>query len=176
MNTFMYAMSEVMSEGYAKSLVLAATPKLKGDKLAKAVDLLLRMHALVTRHKLRPCMRSTYHRLAFQSSKSNSLRLTLDRQVVVSDEKGCEYGKQWFIPCAPGETKSDSQQRRTIPFAVFEIKLGEGQESTALNKCIEDGTILDAAKFSKFLTGAACFNRVNHLPYWASHPAFASFC
>ncbi|KAL3941835.1 MAG: hypothetical protein SGBAC_003881 [Bacillariaceae sp.] len=177
MNTFLYSMDSVMSEDYAKSLALAAIPKLKGKKLAKTVDLLLRMHTLVIRHKLRPCVRSTYDRLAFQSSKSNSLRLTLDRNVVVSDERGCKYGEQWYVPFSPDQWDStpDGCDRRTIPFAVFEIKLGEGQESTALNECIDNGTILDAAKFSKFLTGAATFNQVNHLPYWADHPSFATF-
>ncbi|CAJ1968537.1 unnamed protein product [Cylindrotheca closterium] len=175
MNAFLYSMDSVMSEGYAESLVLAATPKLKGEKLAKAIDLLIRSHTLVVRHKLRPCVRSTYDRLAFQSSKSNSLRLTLDRKVVVSDERGCKQGEQWYVPFEPYESKPDGSDRRTIPFAVFEIKLGEGQESTALNECIDNGTILDAAKFSKFLTGAATFNTVNHLPYWADHPAFQTF-
>ena len=44
-----------------------------------------------------------------------------------------------------------------------------------LAAAMNDNTIQVATKFSKFLTGAAAFNTVQTLPYWAAHPAFYSF-
>ena len=44
-----------------------------------------------------------------------------------------------------------------------------------LAAAVDDSTIELAIKFSKFLTGAAAFNAVSTLPYWAAHPAFYSF-
>eukprot|EP00977_Amphora_coffeiformis_P000354 scaffold98_cov172-Amphora_coffeaeformis.AAC.8 len=173
MCAFLYP-TEKWNEDRARQALLRATPSMNETKLAKAVDLLLRMHSLVVEHRLRPCMRSTYQRLAFQSSKSNSIRLTLDRDVTVSDERSCPHG-YWSVE--DDNIIFSPTDARVIPFAVFEIKLGEGQSSTALDELMDKQVILDASKFSKFLTGAATFNKdaVQTFPYWAEHPAFLSF-
>lgn len=57
--------------GFAEDMILRASPTLKGDKLTKAAELLLRMHNLVVKHKLVPRVRSVYMRAAFQSPQSN---------------------------------------------------------------------------------------------------------
>jgi SPX domain protein involved in polyphosphate accumulation len=57
----------------AEKMILKAKPKLKGDvvELSSQAALLLRMHNLVVKHNLTPCVRSVYDRAAFQSAKSN---------------------------------------------------------------------------------------------------------
>jgi SPX domain protein involved in polyphosphate accumulation len=55
----------------AEQMIFRAKPKLKAEELPKAIDLLLRMHNLVVRHKLTACVRSVYDRAAFQSSTNN---------------------------------------------------------------------------------------------------------
>jgi SPX domain protein involved in polyphosphate accumulation len=59
----------------AEAMVLRAKPSMKGEELSKATDRLLRMHQLVVRHNLAPCVRSVYKRAAFQSPKSNGMYL-----------------------------------------------------------------------------------------------------
>lgn len=156
----------------AEEVILRANPRLTREKLNTAVDLLLRMHSLVVKLRLRPCVRSTYQRLAFQSSSSNALRLTLDRNIMVSDETKVSPG-QWSLDDDIISTKGKGCR---CPFSVFEIKLNGDQTATAFHDLIEMQVIMDASKFSKFITGAAIFNqgRVSTLPYWASHPAFMS--
>jgi SPX domain protein involved in polyphosphate accumulation len=61
---------------HAEAMILRAKPSIKAEALAKATDLLLRMHNLVVKHKLTACVRSVYARAAFQSSKSNGEWLT----------------------------------------------------------------------------------------------------
>lgn len=62
-----------------------------------------------------------------------------------------------------------------VPFNVFEVKVaGKEVMPASIKQMITDRVIEEAPKFSKFLTGAAMFNRVQTLPYWANHPAFAS--
>ena len=56
---------------HAQEILLRATPTLKDKDLAKATNLLLRMHNLVVNNKLTACVRSVYYRAAFQSAKSN---------------------------------------------------------------------------------------------------------
>lgn len=80
-------------------------------------------------------------------------------------------GKSW---CLSDEEAKKHTKAAVVPFNVFEVKLvGDNPMPQGLASCISTGVIEEAPKFSKFLTGAAVFNRVSTLPYWASHPAFA---
>lgn len=162
--------------GDAEKIVRSANPKLQEAELAKAVDLLLRMHELVIRHGLRPCVRSCYLRAAFQSSASNALRLTIDRNVTLIDETKNVSPGSW---CLPDDAIIQNQMATQVPFVVLEVKLS-GANVDNMPPVIQDlegkCIIQEAEKFSKFLTGAAAFNqdKVNALPYWAEHPAFAN--
>jgi SPX domain protein involved in polyphosphate accumulation len=69
MQTFLKRVTWTMND--AQAMILRASSTLEGDKLAKASDLLLRMHKLVVKYKLAPCVRSVYLRAAFQSPKNN---------------------------------------------------------------------------------------------------------
>jgi uncharacterized membrane protein YidH (DUF202 family) len=67
-----------------------------------------------------------------------------------------------------------STKEAQVPFNVFEVKLsGEDGMPPGLATLISEGVMEEAPKFSKFLTGAAAFNKVSTLPYWAKHPLFA---
>lgn len=152
--------------------MLVATPSLSGNQLEQATDLLLRMHELVVKFDLQPCVRSTYLRVAFQSSKSNALRLTLDRNVTLIDERTTPPGS-W---CLSDDAVISTSMIAKVPFSVFEVKLAGTEMPHSMLNLIENGVIVEAAKFSKFLTGAAAFcqDRIQTLPYWADHPSFAS--
>mmetsp|Transcript_9608 Transcript_9608/g.17511 ORF Transcript_9608/g.17511 Transcript_9608/m.17511 type:complete len:1013 (+) Transcript_9608:366-3404(+) len=158
----------------AMEMVLRATPNLEGAKLIEATDLLHRMHKLVVKHQLKPCVRSVYSRAAFQSPKSNALRLTIDRSVTLIDETTRSPGdKPW---CLSDDALIKSSMTTQVPYVVFEVKLaGEDGMPTELAKLETEGVIQEKAKFSKFLTGAAAFNahKVQTLPYWAETESFA---
>eukprot|EP00977_Amphora_coffeiformis_P024034 scaffold14974_cov195-Amphora_coffeaeformis.AAC.41 len=158
----------------AQEMILRASPTLTGEELTKAANLLYRMHKLVIKYNLRACVRSVYMRAAFQSAKSNDLRLTLDRNVTLVDEtvRNTSLSKSW---CLTDDEAKKSARAVVVPFNVFEVKLvGDNPMPQGLATLISTGVIEDAPKFSKFLTGAAAFNRVSTLPYWASNPAFAA--
>ena len=154
----------------ALPIVSVANPKLKGAELDTAVDLLVRMHQLVLEKDLRPCVRSVYLRAAFQLPTSNALRLTLDRDVTMIDERNAPFGA-WSLPAG---TPMSSSMLKVVPYPVFEVKLAGSDMPEPLVSLITDGVIIEATKFSKFLSGAAAFNseRVKTLPYWAENPAF----
>jgi uncharacterized membrane protein YidH (DUF202 family) len=103
----------------------------------------------------------------------SDLRLTLDRNVTVVNERMQQpTSGHWCL------TDSEAQTARAsvVPFNVFEVKLaGNDPMPAGLAAAMNDSTIELAPKFSKFLTGAAAFNPVPTLPYWAAHPAFYSF-
>eukprot|EP00980_Cylindrotheca_fusiformis_P001103 scaffold305_cov110-Cylindrotheca_fusiformis.AAC.21 len=154
----------------AQSIVSEANPKMKKEELSKAASLLLRMHELVVQKDLVPCVRSVYRRAAFQASDSNALRLTLDKDVTMIDERSAPQGA-W---CLPEGTRIRSSMKKRVPFPVFEVKLAGSEMPGSLETLISNGVIIEAAKFSKFLTGAAAYNsdKIKVLPYWAENPAF----
>mmetsp|Transcript_25238 Transcript_25238/g.44797 ORF Transcript_25238/g.44797 Transcript_25238/m.44797 type:complete len:991 (+) Transcript_25238:328-3300(+) len=173
MDTFLNGMSWKVDD--AMSMVLRATPTLEGTKLIEATDLLNRMHKLVVKHQLKPCVRSVYLRAAFQSPKSNALRLTIDRNVTLIDETNRSPDvKSW---CLPDDALIKPDMTAQVPYVVFEVKLaGEGGMPNELARLEAEGIIQEKAKFSKFLTGAAAFNahKLPTLPYWAETASFAS--
>ena len=69
-----------------------------------------------------------------------------------------------------------SARAKVVPYNVFEVKLaGDDPMPRALQAAVNTSVIQLATKFSKFTTGAAAFNKVATLPYWAAFPAFRSF-
>ena len=151
----------------AEVLVHSANPDLKKSDIKISVDLLLAMHDLVQKHGLRPCVRSKYKRVAFQSSVSNKLRITIDRNICLIDERGTPRG-HWSLDDSAISDEITIQS----PFDVLEVKLAGSEAPASIDTLLSDGVIHDAAKFSKFLTGASAFNKVDMLPYWAEHRAF----
>jgi SPX domain protein involved in polyphosphate accumulation/uncharacterized membrane protein YidH (DUF202 family) len=162
----------------ALALVVKANPSLSGDSLQKSTTLLLTMHEMVVKKGLRPCVRSVYKRAAFQSAQSNSLRLTVDRGVTLFNEASkneCDGGS-WCLSDNDCAT-SGPHLVKQVPFAIFEVKLTSSEMPGVIQAMEDQGIIVKAAKFSKFLTGVAAFNadKVDKLPYWTDYPAFASF-
>lgn len=157
---------------HAETIALAACPTLDESSLQRAADRLLRMHELVVRHSLRSCVRTCYLRAAFQQSSSNSLRLTIDRNVTMVDESKTTLGS-W---CLPEDAVIENTMATRVPFVILEVKIASDDDGLPIAENLEQrGVIQEAAKFSKFLTGCAAFNmdKVDVLPYWAEHPGFA---
>ena len=74
------------------------------------------------------------------------------------------------------DSEAQTARATVVPFNVFEVKLaGADPMPAGLAQALNDSTIEEATKFSKFTTGAAAFNTVPTLPYWAAHPAFFAF-
>jgi uncharacterized membrane protein YidH (DUF202 family) len=153
----------------AQHIVSAANPKLSGHEFNKATGLLVTMHDLVVRLDLRPCVRSTYRRVAFQAPANNKLRLTVDRNIMVIDESTTLPG-QWCLD----DTEITEEIMARVPFDVFEVKLAGSSMPPSMQTLLHDGTIIEAPKFSKFLTGAAKYNisRLEILPHWAEYEGF----
>lgn len=154
---------------YAESIVIAAKKDLNDEELAKASELMLRIRKLIILRDLRPAVRTSYTRIAFQSAKSNELRLTMDRDIVVSDETAAPLG-DWFIPDSPDKASA------VVPCPVFEVKLAGKGMPASVEELIMKGAIKNGHKFSKFITGISVLNSESpHLktfPYWAAEPIF----
>jgi len=155
------------SSEYAHELVKTASPNDKEDSVKEATALLLEIRALICKYKLKPCVRTKYTRCAFQSASNNNLRLTIDRDITVIDETRVVSGGSW---CLEDDSVVPIDAIVKVPYGVFEVKVGGGEDPLFIHELEESGAIIKANKFSKFLTGAAIHNKkaVNMLPWWAS--------
>lgn len=78
-------------------------------------------------------MRTTYTRLALQSSMNNHLRLTIDRDITVVDETK-----------AVADVNNDAIVK--IPYSVFEVKVAEGESPKFLEDLVVSNAIIEAKK------------------------------
>jgi SPX domain protein involved in polyphosphate accumulation len=111
---------------------------------------------------LAPALRTVYYRTAFQLATSNAVRVSLDTQLRMVDERGFAPGAAapgggargtgWCRrldaspPLAPGELIE-------FPFAILEIKLQDAAPDWVA-ELLASGRLVQCTKFSKFLHGA----------------------
>ena len=138
-------------------------------------------HELRSR-SLAPALRTVYYRTAFQLSSSNAVRVSLDTQLRMVDERGgCSPGlppspannkrsgssSAWCRSLDASATPVGPQEVVEFPFAVLEIKL-QDETPKWVAALLSSGRLVQCAKFSKFLHGTAALrpHQVNKVPHW----------
>jgi len=124
------------------------------EDIEAATDLLKEIRNLFVKLKLKPCVRTSYIRAAFQNPNNNDLRLTIDRDITVIDETR-NTGTDW---CIADTDVVPINAFIKVPYGVFEVKVSAGENPTFVEELIENDAIVEAPKFSKFLTGASLHN------------------
>jgi VTC domain len=173
------------TEDVVRQIVSSANPDQEEYQREKGVHLLLTMQEIIIQWNLRPCVRSVYERVSFQSADSNALRMTIDRNVTLFDESqngGGSTGStslsssSWCVP------DGSAGSGLVFPYSIFEIKVTASSDKEPHGddfgqRWAESGLIIDAAKFSKYQTGVVAYNqeKIGILPYWTTHPSFAKF-
>jgi len=161
------------TQDYARVVVGLSNPNAARKDIDSATNLLLEIRSLICHLELRPCVRTQYIRAAFQSSQNNNLRFTLDRNIIVIDERKNTQGTSW---CLDEDASVSVESIVNLPYSVFEVKVASGEIPSRIQDLQISNVITSAAKFSKFLTGVATFNSNERItmPWWASNSAFAS--
>lgn len=159
----------------ASNLVRRANPSEDAEDIADLANLLLKIRALVCKFRLVPTVRTKYTRVALQSAMTNRCRLTIDRDITVINERCVSSSKSW---CIADDDVVPEEGTVKLPYCVYEVKVADSMEGPpAFVANLEEAmAIVEAKKFSKFLSGASVFNsdKVAMLPWWAEEPAFAS--
>jgi len=135
-----------------------------GDFLYQ-VNLALECQSAVVKRKLTPKIRTTYHRTAFQSPKSNQVRLSLDNPLFLFKEMDVAHRLEalaafWKKPNGPGGLQQ-------FDYGVLEIKI-QGAAPPWVNDLLAKDWLIPVAKFSKFQHAIASnfSNLVKITPYW----------
>jgi len=172
---------------YATDMVRRANPDNSDKKIQQGAILLLKIRTLVCSFHLFPCIRTKYLRVALQSVQTNNLRMTMDRDITVVDERqaattgavntntaSSSLPPSWW--CLADDAEVPWGAIVKIPYGVFEVKTAKAASPQFIQELKGDKAIIEAAKFSKFLTGVAIYNtdKVDTLPWWASDPSFVS--
>ena len=167
--------NSVWDETRAYGIVQKANPTESEESIQKLAKLLLKMRATIVRFKLTACVRTKYTRVALQSSSSNACRLTFDRDLMVINERGAAPSstKSW---CLEDHDTLSHLDVVKVPYNVYEVKIaGEDGKPNFVTELEDSQAIVEAKKFSKFLSGASIFNtdKVSTLPWWSDEEKFA---
>jgi len=137
---------ELDMEGHLKKLKSQGA---SDADIARTRTLAAEVAAEVAQRGLRPGLRTMYFRTAFQLSSSNAVRVSLDTQLRMLDERlpGPQPWSAWHRllddkhPVAPHELVD-------FPYAVLEVKLQDAEPKwvTAL---LASGRLVQCTKFSK---------------------------
>lgn len=164
----------IWDEARAYALVQKANSTEDEKSIRKLAKLLLKMRATIVKFELTACVRTKYTRVALQSSSSNSCRLTFDRDLMVINERGAgpSSSKSWCLEDHDTLSQLDIVK---VPYNVYEVKIaGEDGKANFVAELEDSQAIVEAKKFSKFLSGASIFNAdlVATLPWWSNEEKF----
>ncbi|GMI07268.1 hypothetical protein TrVE_jg10653 [Triparma verrucosa] len=144
-----------------------------GDEHAQA--LAQRATALFKEKGLRRVLRSEYYRTAFEDPSNSDYRASLDQTVTLVQDS--ESTRTWSY--------NHIQQSSSFifPYAVLEIKIATAaleRSSEVMSNFVTElktkGGVIEAPKFSKFLTGYAAHYQksVSVIPSWMSDPSISA--
>lgn len=167
---------ESWNEDLALSMIQKANPNEDQLSIDDLTKLLLKIRALIVNYELTPCVRTIYTRVALQSSTSNRCRVTIDKDVMVINERGrkvCTSSSFWCLEDTDSIPKKDITK---LPYCIYEVKIAkdDNQNPDFVTELEDSKAIVEAKKFSKFLSGASVFNadKVKTLPWWVSDANF----
>jgi SPX domain protein involved in polyphosphate accumulation len=124
---------------------------------------------------LAPALRTVYYRTAFQLASSNAVRVSLDTQLRMLDERDAPPGADgvhgW---CRRPDAMPPLAQQQVVefPFAVLEIKL-QDQAPDWVEELLASGRLVQCTKFSKFLHGACALFAMPHC--WRLLPSYLPY-
>eukprot|EP00762_Andalucia_godoyi_P006393 ANDGO_05869.mRNA.1 Vacuolar transporter chaperone 4 len=127
--------------------------------------------------KIKPMVRTTYLRTAFQIPGDNSVRISLDTGMNLIRESCDMYGnREWYTD--PDSIRESEVYR--FPYAILEVKLEKDYVKNPpvwIAELMDDGDVLmsakESGKFSKYIHGAAVLfpELVPGFPRWImEHP------
>ena len=164
-------------EQFASDLVRAANPDEDFQSITELSKLLLKIRTTAVKFNLTPCVRTKYTRAALQSSSNNHCRLTIDRDIMVINERGESKNSSSSSWCLDDTASVSEKDVVKLPYCVYEVKIANDNKAppqfiTDLEGC---NAIVEAKKFSKFLSGVSIHNadKVATLPWWAADAKFS---
>lgn len=154
---------------------LRASGRKTEEELEEFETLSKDIQKFICEKKLRPFLRTFYHRTAFQLPGDASVRISLDTELTMIKEAGhADLEKDWKrkdVGCNYPFQDLGSNEIVRFPYAILEVKLQTqaGQDPPKwVTQLINGPLVEEVPKFSKFVHGCAVLfeNRVSLFPFW----------
>lgn len=171
---------------------MAAMGHIRPDKVLAQKELAAFIQNLVLSQKLRPMIRTVYHRTAFQLADSNEVRISFDYPMHLLQENGsgcAGVADQSEVRSRSGGKKGGGDRWMArfgtndfapsrFGFGILEVKTSE-EPPEWVSELLATGWLVRVEKFSKFQHAMAMFHpqRCRVQPYWMnneSNPAAAA--
>jgi SPX domain protein involved in polyphosphate accumulation len=170
---------DLLSGRYDKGPELARmkTKGMKQQAIKEWEQLVDECAQAINSKQLEPTLRTQYMRTAFQIPFDATVRVSLDTNLCMINERteNVVSGERWYrdptVEIPPNEITR-------FPHSVLEIKLQlDNVDATPpwVTELIESGMLLEVHKFSKFIHGCATLmtDEVQAVPYWIDDPTLA---
>ncbi|KAG5176603.1 VTC domain-containing protein [Tribonema minus] len=121
----------------------------------------------ITSKQLTPTLRSQYMRTAFQIPFDATVRISLDTNLCMINDRDPGPGRWYRDPALPFAHNDITR----FPHAILEVKLQVTDEASTppwITHLLKSGMLHEVHKFSKFIHGCAVlhFEDVQAVPYW----------
>eukprot|EP00961_Rhodomonas_salina_P294012 3934200-Rhodomonas_salina.1 len=139
--------------------------RMSEKEASKHLPLAEEVQDFVRSKRLRPQLRTFYHRTAFQSPTSNAVRISFDSPCYFFQDEERDGSRQW----TSFESMLDSQDGlEPFPFGVFEVKIAQDNTPQWFEELEATGWLERVEKFSKFQTTVAstCPRKCRIIPHW----------
>jgi len=128
--------------------------------------------SVINSKQLSPCLRTQYMRTAFQRAHDASVRVSIDTNLCMINERGNEAAGRWY---RDPDVDVPKEEIVRFPHAVVEVKLqlqDEGDTPDWVTDLITSGMMIEVHKFSKFIHGCSVLlpEEVQTVPYWVDDP------
>ena len=139
------------------------------------------MQQFIMKNNLRPMLRATYTRTAFQIPGNGRIRVSLDTNLVFAQEDETHREKgSWHRTELDQAASEDAMvgdigqpQKSEFPFALLEIRVRKSNRRRMpewASDLVSSHLVHETPRFSKFMHGVAVLfeEQVNSLPFWIS--------
>jgi len=112
-----------------------------------------------------PVLRTVYRRCAFQLPTTNAVRISIDTDLYLVNERALGRGAMEWKSVIEDVEDNDAV---AFPFCILEVKLTTDKPIEWVAELLESGLLQPVPKFSKFMHGSALHHsaRLNCLPPW----------
>ncbi|CUG87962.1 vacuolar transporter chaperone complex subunit, putative [Bodo saltans] len=141
---------------------MIAQGHIKASKGEEQKDLANFIQNMIVTLKLKPWIRTVYHRTAFQRSDSNEVRVSFDLPLILHPEPANWDGKNWM-----DLFKVNNSNAKPFGYGVLEVKTSD-EPPMWVQELLATGWLILVEKFSKFQHATATFHNhaVRVIPYW----------
>eukprot|EP01108_Squamamoeba_japonica_P010239 TRINITY_DN98_c0_g1_i6.p1 TRINITY_DN98_c0_g1~~TRINITY_DN98_c0_g1_i6.p1 ORF type:complete len:724 (+),score=445.54 TRINITY_DN98_c0_g1_i6:43-2172(+) len=141
----------------------------KAKRVPRPLRLALELQEEFAARRFVPTLRTCYRRAAFQRARSNQVRISIDTELLLVDERTLVAGHAADSDGSAWRTAHGRVPPRAavrFPFAILEVKLAGADAPAWIGELVRSGLLQEAPKFSKFLHGSATHFGVPELPPW----------